>query len=521
MILRLDRSSAGSRILARMGDRYPDLLVAVFIAFVVCLTVLHAAQVAPFLDAGFDVLSVVIPIGLAGQVAAMLVWVPVIRRALRPVRVFLRSESSPDAAKAWDAIVRGLPRALVITLCWILVFAVPPALYALIVLLELNWATMMASSVVLGTLIISGVLIGFLGWEAALAPVVRRIDAVRRDRHTRAPGWTTMRFKLLAIPSVSVVYGALLAGGLVGTVSGELATILVALGSAIAVSLTVSLAMTLLLRRSFVVPTGELVAATARVAEGRFTEPVPQLGADELGHLSRSFNSMMEGLRERAAMHEALKAYVHPEVVGRLVSEGTVLDGAEVEATVVFLDVRGFTAYSEKAEPGEAVRRLNRLFGVAVPIIEDCGGHANKFLGDGVLAAFGAPTPLPDHAERALGACCHVIDAVEREFRGELKLGIGLNSGRVMMGTLGGGGHLEFTLIGDTVNVAARVEQLTKDLGEEILLTEATRSRLGDPAPALASRGELRVRGKTEPVKVYAVERWRETAAMDGGVAAP
>ena len=110
-----------------------------------------------------------------------------------------------------------------------------------------------------------------------------------------------------------------------------------------------------------------------------------------------------------------------------------------------------------------------RLFEIVVPAVVDVGGHVNKFLGDGALAVFGAPNDLADHADAAVSAAVVIHRLVAERFGGELRIGIGINTGKVIAGTIGGGGKLEFTLIGDTVNVAARVEQLTKTTGDGIL----------------------------------------------------
>src|SRR5207244_630163 len=128
------------------------------------------------------------------------------------------------------------------------------------------------------------------------------------------------------------------------------------------------------------------------------------------------------------------------------------------EVTSLFVDVRGFTAYAATVEPTETVALLNRLFASVVPVVRQHAGHPNHFLGDGLLAVFGAPDPVDDHADRAVAAALDIQAAVRAEFGDELRVGIGLNTGTVIAGTIGGGGKLEYTVIGDAVNVAARVE---------------------------------------------------------------
>jgi len=146
---------------------------------------------------------------------------------------------------------------------------------------------------------------------------------------------------------------------------------------------------------------------------------------------------------------------------------------------------------------------LNEFFGLVVPILIGYGGHANKFIGDGVLGVFGAPERLPDHADRAVRAAVEVAAAVEERYGGEVRIGIGGNSGPVSAGTVGGGGRLEFTVIGDPVNVAARVETATRDMDDTILVTESTKALAEAPDIRLEPRGSLPVRGRSEPVNVY------------------
>ncbi|MGH8964587.1 MAG: adenylate/guanylate cyclase domain-containing protein, partial [Actinomycetes bacterium] len=138
--------------------------------------------------------------------------------------------------------------------------------------------------------------------------------------------------------------------------------------------------------------------------------------------------------------------------------------------------------------------------------VVDAGGHVNKFLGDGALAVFGAPNDLAHHADAAVSAAVTIQRIVGERFGGGLRIGIGINTGVVIAGTIGGGGKLEFTLIGDTVNVAARVEQLTKTTGDAILLTQQTLDALVSRPTGLADRGRHAVKGKAAEVKVFGLD---------------
>jgi class 3 adenylate cyclase len=241
------------------------------------------------------------------------------------------------------------------------------------------------------------------------------------------------------------------------------------------------------------------------VAAGDYAQPVPVATADELGELAASFNTMQHGLRERASLHAAFGTFVDPSLTTRLLELGDdAFTGDVVEVTVLFVDVRGFTTYAATVDPTDAVALLNRLFAVVVPVVREHSGHPNHFLGDGLLAIFGAPDPVHNHADRAVAAAIEIQHAVHAEFGDGLRVGIGLNTGKVIAGTIGGGGKLEYTVIGDAVNVASRVEQLTKVTGDAILVTEATAGALTS-CTGLIDRGRHEVRGKEQPINVLAV----------------
>jgi adenylate cyclase len=156
------------------------------------------------------------------------------------------------------------------------------------------------------------------------------------------------------------------------------------------------------------------------------------------------------------------------------------------------------------------------MFGIVVPCVTQHGGHANKFLGDGLLAVFGAPERLEDHADRAVAAAGEIAQKLAERFGDEVRFGIGVNSGTVVVGSVGGGGRLEFAVIGDPVNIAARVEQLTRETGDTVLLTEATRRLLSGDRVQLEPRGDFALKGVSEPVPIYAL-----VLGLDGRLRSP
>jgi class 3 adenylate cyclase len=253
-------------------------------------------------------------------------------------------------------------------------------------------------------------------------------------------------------------------------------------------------------------PIRDLAEGTERVAGGDYTRRLPVVQDDDLGALTASFNRMQAGLAERERLQAAFGSYVDPALATRLLAQGDdVFTGERLDVTVMFVDVRDFTPFAESHEAEDAVSHLNALFEIVVPAVLDAGGHVNKYLGDGALAVFGAPNPLDRHADAAITTARRIQRLVAERFDGELRVGIGINTGTVIAGTIGGAGKLEFTLIGDAVNVAARVEQLTKTTGDSVLLTQHTFDVLPEPPGGLIDRGLHDLKGKSSAIRVFAI----------------
>lgn len=433
----------------------------------------------------------------------------VVLRALKvlwPVLRWIRAGRGEEGAEdAWHAAV-SFPRRVVAEAGWVpfVIAAVPLAAF---LTLRFDLPYYSAGIIGAGALVAiayAGVLSFFVA-ESLLRPVLRDIASKLPADFAVMPVGVPLRWKLLgSLPLINVVTGVVVSGLSSTTGTASLEDLGLDVVVAVGVAFTLSLELTVLVTRSVLRPVRELLTATDRAAGGDLTVRVPVMSGDELGRLARGFNAMMSGLEERERLREAFGSYVDPDVAERVMAEGQLLEGDEVEATVMFVDVRDFTAFAERAAAREAVAALNDFFGVVVPIVMRHGGHANKFIGDGMLAVFGTPEPHPDHADRALAAACEIAQAVQSRFGEGMGIGIGINSGPVVAGSVGGGGRLEFTVIGDPVNVAARVEKVTRQLGDTILLTEATRALLGPAALPLEPRGGIELRGKSEPVGLYA-----------------
>ena len=344
--------------------------------------------------------------------------------------------------------------------------------------------------------------------EAAIRPARVTIagdtgvgDSLPRSRPTFA-AWASV--SMLAVLFVFAVFGAMLTT--VFDRAREEPVLFVAIGCALTVGLGLPLTVGTALSASLQ-PIRDLDEGTERVAAGDYSQRLPVVQDDDLGVLAASFNRMQAGLAERQRLQAAFGTYVDPALAARLLQQGDdVFTGERRQVTVMFVDIRDFTPFAEANTAEDTVARLNALFDIVVPAVVEAGGHVNKFLGDGALAVFGAPNDLVRHADSAVSAAVLIHGRVAERFGGALRIGIGINTGVVIAGTIGGGSKLEFTLIGDTVNVAARVEQLTKTTGDAILLTNQTVDALDPPPPGLTDRGAHALKGKSATTKVFCLD---------------
>jgi adenylate cyclase len=325
-------------------------------------------------------------------------------------------------------------------------------------------------------------------------------DSLPRPRPTFA---ARSNVSVVAVAFAYAAFGALLAT--VFTAVGHLPILAVVIGGAVTVAFAVPISVGLGFSPSLQ-PIRDLAKGAERVAVGDYGQRLPVVQDDDLGVLAASFNRMQAGLAERQRLHAAFGTYVDPALAARLLEQGDdVFTGERRQVTVMFVDIRDFTPFAEANTAEDTVSRLNALFEIVVPAVVDAGGHVNKFLGDGALAVFGAPNDLADHAEAAVNAAATIQRRVAERFGDALRIGIGINTGKVIAGTIGAGGKLEFTLIGDAVNVAARVEQLTKTTGDRILLTQQCVDALASRPPGLIDRGSHVLKGKSAAVQVFSL----------------
>lgn len=443
-------------------------------------------------------------ISAALAATALVVFVS-LRRDLGPIRRYCRGDES-DLASAWESLLT-LPQLLGVR-AFVTIVPLSLALSLPVVLEFADLGPQGFLGVVYSYLVVclSGVALLATGAQLLVEAPAAELSARLGVMDVPSRGAWTIRRRLLAVTFVSTTFTGVTTTGVVLGTSATENDYLVSFIACAVLSVYLLALMDVGVFQPTVNPVQRLIDATVRVRRGDLSTPVVVYASDELGQLSAAFNEMQAGLRDRAALHAAFGSYVDPVLAERLLASGSaVFDGEELVVTVLFADVRNFTSFAERVDPPAAVAVLNRLFDVVVPVIHEHGGHANHYLGDGLLAVFGAPQLLDRHADAAVATAMEIQRAVHLEFGDELRLGIGINTGPVIAGTVGGGGRHEFTVIGDTVNVAARVEQLTKETSDTILLTEATRLTLSAPRPRTIRRGDFEVRGKADRLSLHAI----------------
>jgi class 3 adenylate cyclase len=263
--------------------------------------------------------------------------------------------------------------------------------------------------------------------------------------------------------------------------------------------------------RSLLGPIRNLSQAMGKVAEGDLSERVPVTSNDEVGELTGQFNNMVEGLRERERFRETFGRYVDESVAATILKrEGEgVLAGETRDATILFTDIAGFTTIAEHLAPDALVAALNEYLETVLEPIRAHGGVVNTFIGDGLFASFNMPLACENHACAAVRAAIDIQRAVGGRTFGDMGAAfatrIGISTGQVIGGSVGAGRRLTFTLLGDTVNLAARLEQLNKDYGTRILVSNSTREACGDQF-VFADLGSVAVRGRSDAAIVFSVD---------------
>ncbi len=344
----------------------------------------------------------------------------------------------------------------------------------------------------------------YLLCERAGRPVTALALAARPANDTIAPG---IRVRLLYAWSLGTGIPILgvLAVGIVGATkdptveTAYVASACVFLG---AVALGVGLLATLISARAIADPVAAVRDALARVAGGELDVEVPIDDASEVGQLQAGFNEMAEGLRERERIREMFGRQVGQEVARAALRDGTKLGGEEREIGALFVDLVGSTSMALAMPPAEVVRLLNRFFRVIIDVVEEEHGFVNKFEGDAALCVFGAPVESPDPAGQALCAARRMAERLDREVP-EVGFGIGVSAGKAVAGNVGSEQRFEYTVIGDPVNEAARLSDLAKERGEQVIASQAALARASGAEGGEWETGETTVlRGRLEATRL-------------------
>lgn len=276
-------------------------------------------------------------------------------------------------------------------------------------------------------------------------------------------------------------------------------------------------------------PLTQIIDAAAAISRGELKTRIVMQRNDELGVMGRHINLMAEQLQEREFIRETFGRYVSEEVAKTLLTQhdtAQTLGGEERVVTVLFCDMRGYSTLSEQMPPQQVVDMLNRYLSALTDIIYEHNGCVIEFMGDAIFAVFGAPHYIPNHAEKAVLCAIDMrtrLVSLNRELQeagitrywksheiSGLSARIGIHTGDVVAGNLGSRTRMKYAVIGDTVNVAARLEVLNKELGTDILLSRDVYTQLPDDLTSqLVSHGEHKVKGREQSVTVYSVGKPR------------
>lgn len=258
-------------------------------------------------------------------------------------------------------------------------------------------------------------------------------------------------------------------------------------------------------------PILKLAQGTKAIAAGSFDITLPVTSRDEIGDLTESFNEMAKSLHEKEKIKRAFSSYVARQVVDEILKhpDQFTFNGERRDVTVIFCDMRGFTPLAERLPPEEVVAALNDFYSLMIDLTIKNDGSVNKFLGDAVMAIFGAPTAYPDHCLRAVKTALAMQAGVAElsarraaEGKEAISIGIGISAGEAVAGSVGTEDQMEYTVIGDRVNLAARLESNAKP--GQILVSEETYRQVAAHVVANCL-GPMSVKGKEEPVTVFEI----------------
>lgn len=394
-----------------------------------------------------------------------------------------------------------------------------------------GWGISRSLSLVFSTILVGGgfsTVLTYFAVELFWRQILQTFFPAGRLRDTRAFRLTIFARLLVVFLVISIYPVSLLivlslgrAQAIVGAPNPEviLSNLFIVEIFLLVLSLATGVGMAYFVYRTISVPVNKLAQAMTRVGENDFAVRVTVNSNDEIGYLSDRFNDMASGLQQREQLRVLLNLYVSPQVAREALEHGASLGGQLITCAVLFSDIRGFTSLSEQLPPERLISLLNRYMSLMIQNIVSYDGIVNKFGGDSLLAVFGAPlNPNPDYAANAVRAGLAMRQALQNfnekqraESEPEIRIGIGIASGPVVAGNIGGESRIEYTVIGDTVNLAARLQSMTKEMGVDLLVDETTIACLEPPtALQFKALAPLAIRGKQAPVKVYTTAKRRD-----------
>lgn len=320
--------------------------------------------------------------------------------------------------------------------------------------------------------------------------------------------------------SAGTVVGGVVVEAPVDWVQGRMWPIAQAAMLALSAALGIILTAGFFLSRRVSRPLAQLHAAVESIGRGNFETRLDDSSKDEFGTVAKAVNKMAAELSERDRVKAAFARYVSKQVMNSILDSSAEirLRGDRKRISVLFCDIRGFTSISENLPPEKVVQLLNEYFESMVEIVFRNKGMLDKFIGDGMMVIFGAPEEDPYQEENALKTAVEMqteLQKLAERWRPEgldLRIGIGINSGPAIVGNIGSSQRMEYTAIGDTVNLASRLETATKELGVGILLSEYTHNAVRGSF-RFKNMGPVRIRGRNEPVLTYSVEESGEVGA--------
>lgn len=451
------------------------------------------------------------------------------RRSSDQLRAWLAHQSGHLALPAWyQALNYSIRISIAVGVAAVVisaVVAVSTALYAESALLGLHIAVGGLLAAILDSIF------AWLFTDHSMRPILQAVAAKNPMLPVSGAGivslglGTKMAIVIVGVSVVgSVVVGTLAFRGAAAAVeSGRIEGLALEIFGVTLAGLVVSLSGCLLVARQVTGPLEELTTMLAELIPERYSTRALPIDSDEAGQLMAAVNHMLGGLEEREFIKDAFSRYVTRQVRDAVLQGGINLGGELLDVTILMSDIFDFTPMTERLTPRQLVKLLNRYFGEMVEECLEHGGLIDKFIGDAIMVVFGAPVRLPPEvsalraARAALGMkrrLAALNEALVAEGMPALRTGTGVHSGEAIAGNIGAVQRLDYTVIGDSVNLTARIESATRTVNHDLLISEQTRALLGDWA-IVGEMIEVQLKGKSAPTRIFPLLGLREDKLRD------